>query len=152
MDAKVTLCGVSTVPRIDAPRYIQSTSAEHKGYTQFLRRTHGQFQDLSEGHEKQCKVGGDLDRRVRDPPRLIRKALCSFDRVVPKPGDWRALKDGSNTKGHACNHDPSIWIDLATVSTTPIKTLTHDMAGNAERLGGDGKDAVVQADNRRLVE
>lgn len=77
-----------------------------------------------------------MSSRIGYPPRLIFETLEAWNTPVPERSDWCALKNCRNYKSETGGNDPDV----------------HYMAGDAERVVGDGKDSIIQACDRDLVE
>ena len=73
---------------------------------------------------------------VRNPPRFVLEASGVLYALIPERGDGAALEDGGDDESHARCDDPRV----------------QHVAGNAEGLGRDSKDPIVEANDGQLGE
>jgi hypothetical protein len=150
IDAKVTLGGLAKY--FEDFKYLQATSAEHECYTQLLSSSHGESCDSSERHRKEHEIGRDLDSGVGYPPRLVFETSGILYTSVPEASDWCALEHCRKGEYETSDDDPGVYNRVSRSSAVRIRTLTHDVTSNAERLSSDGEDSVVKTHHRDFVE
>lgn len=77
---------------------LQKAGTEDQTQSQLLSPRHGERHDLSHRKSEQTDISDDLNHGIPHPPRLVFEAYSVRDLLIPKCGDWVALKDSANNE------------------------------------------------------